>query len=131
MTITETIYLEYKKLKNELEKLVIEKANEISIMKYNHGVFENDYKFDEYYEEKDQIHVQFEKYECGDVDYNVYTFPIEFLWDSNILEKIKNEFEEEKRKIEEERKKKEQERNERYEIFERNEYERLRKKYEI
>jgi len=98
-------------------------------MKYNHDVFYNGYSFSNYYEDNGRIYIQFERDEHGDVDYNLYDFPIEFLWDSNILEKIKNEFEEEKRKEEDERKKKEQERNKKCEIFERNEYERLRKKF--
>jgi len=73
------------------------------------------------FEEKDgKLLVEFERYCCGESQYESYYLPLKFLFDENYPERYKVMLEEEKIKKEVELMK----------AFERSEYERLKKKFE-
>ena len=127
--ITEKEYRRILKKYQQLVDLILAKTEQLALIERGRrprGICDEiDFK------EKDgKLLVEFERYCCGESQYESYHLPLEFLFDENYPEKYKVIFEEEKRKKEQEKKRKQEEKEKKMEAFERSEYERLKKKFE-
>ena len=134
--ITEEIFYDFLYMQSNIIDLVEEKTKELSMILHGRlpegemcGV-----DIDEYTQGCGYIFVEFEEYVCGESCRDQYDLPIRFLYDPDYPAVYKEEHEEKIRfqlKLREEAKyKKEEYEKLCLENFERDEYNRLRKKYE-
>ena len=124
------------KIQNHILNLVEEKTKELSLILYNRlpegeicdaNIFESEFK-------PGCIFIEFEEYRCGESWRDQYNLPMRFLYDKDYPAIYKKEYEE-KEKFREKKIKESKHKKEKYEKlclknFERDEYNRLRKKYE-
>lgn len=131
--ITEKEYREFVKKRNEINELILVKTVQLSYILYNRCPEGECCNYD-FEEEDGKLVVQFESYKCQETDYDTFYLPLEFLFYEYYPEEYKLIHEEEKKKKEEDRIRKKNEEKEKRRLdtekFEREEYERLKAKFE-
>ncbi len=131
--ITEKEYRNFVEQRKRINELILFKTVQLALIQYKKVPKGDVVDYD--FEESDRkLIVQYQSYSCGDTDIETYYLPLEFLFDESYPEKYKLIWQEEKRKKEEEGIKsmneKAEKRKQEHEAYERNEYERLKLKFE-
>ena len=131
--ITEKEFRDFIKFRDELNKLILAKTTQMSLLLYDRFP-KGEYIDCRFSEENRKLFVEFESYSCGESDYDQFYLPIEFLFYETYPEEYKLIWEEEKRKEKEEKERKDEEKKneerKKFNIWERKEYERLKLKYD-
>lgn len=101
-SITKEDYEKFKNLRTELNQLIIEKTSDMCLIMYDRLPY-GECLHDGFVEENNRIFVQFENYECQDIEYDTFELPLEFLFDESYPEKFKLIWEDKKIKKYEEK----------------------------
>lgn len=131
--ITEKEYKDFVEQRKKINELILSKAVQLALIQYKKVPKGDVVDYD--FEESDRkLIVQYQSYSCGDINIETYYLPLEFLFDESYPEKYKLIWQEEKRRKEEERIqnkiKEDEKKKQEHEAYERNEYERLKLKFE-
>jgi len=134
--ITKEEFEDFLEMQDRISELIKAKTSELALIKYGRLPEGGEVDFDicESEFEPKCIFVEYETCHCGDYERDQYNLPFEFLYDELYPMKYKMVYEERKRLLKEMEEQAEKERLERARIglesWEREEYERLKKKYE-